>query len=282
MPVFCYDTRVDFFDKVKYQTRSSMPYAHYHNHHELYYLVSGSVTFWVEDKIFELVPGNMIFVPKGLPHQTHYNGASNIERYLLIIDDDMIGNDYMKYIKSLSEEKIIRLLPASQHKIRSIYDKIEQEYTSPKVNSKEFKKLYLREILLSIDRYKITNTENQLSSTLVMIQEIINFINDNYNQDITVELLAKKYSLSKGYLSRQFKKYTGLPPIEYISLIKIQNAQRLLSSNTNKSITEIALECGYNNSAYFTRAFKKITGTTPKKYSGNANTHASDKSKNHS
>ncbi len=272
MSVFCDDRNIDFIERRKYHVKESMPFAHYHNYHELYYLVSGNVTFWVDDKIYHLIPGDILFAPKEVLHQTNYDRATNIERILIVFDDDTVGNEYIPYLQELSAQKHIRLLPESVSDFGKILNKIEMESSAHKKLYTEFRKLYLREALLLIHRFKIENIDNTLSPMLLLIQDAISYINENFKQDITVNSIAKHYSLSSGYLSRQFKKYTGLPPSEYISIVRIQNAQKLLST-TKKSIMTVAYECGYEDCAYFTRVFKKITGTSPKKYALSVNSN---------
>lgn len=77
--------------------------------------------------------------------------------------------------------------------------------------------------------------------------------------------LAEIASMSKSYFSTVFKKLNGISPWDYLISKRISFAAELLK-NTDKTILEIALECGFNNTANFNRAFKKITGKTPSEY----------------
>lgn len=97
-----------------------------------------------------------------------------------------------------------------------------------------------------------------------MFRKIAEYITDNYSSEITLELLSKKFTISKSHMSRQFKAATGFNISEYISVVRIKNAQRLLLT-TNYHITQIATMCGFNNSSYFTAVFKRILGISPLK-----------------
>lgn len=102
-----------------------------------------------------------------------------------------------------------------------------------------------------------------------VFRKIAEYITDNYSSEITLELLSKKFTISKSHMSRQFKAATGFNISEYISVVRIKNAQRLLLT-TNYHITQIATMCGFNNSSYFTAVFKRILGISPLKLRKNA------------
>ena len=95
--------------------------------------------------------------------------------------------------------------------------------------------------------------------------EATKFIADNISQELNLDVLSKKYALSSGYLSKLFKKVTGIGLNDYIMLTRITAAQKLLSQS-DRRVTDVAMACGFNDSAYFSKSFKEITGVTPKKY----------------
>jgi AraC-like DNA-binding protein/ligand-binding sensor protein len=91
------------------------------------------------------------------------------------------------------------------------------------------------------------------------------FINENYDKELTLKLLASNSYCNYTYLSYLFKDKMNLGVIDYINNIRIQKSKELLDI-TSKSITEISLKVGFNDSSYFTRVFKSITGLSPKEY----------------
>lgn len=76
------------------------------------------------------------------------------------------------------------------------------------------------------------------------IQEVATYIFEHYTENILLEDVADKFDMSKSFLSKRFKTATGFGFKEYIINLRIQNACRLLLE-TNKSITDIAFECGF-------------------------------------
>lgn len=91
------------------------------------------------------------------------------------------------------------------------------------------------------------------------------YINEHYNQALTLEMLGVKIGLNPTYFSTVFKKETGKSFIDYVTEVRIQNAKQLLL-DTDLSILEIAEDVGYNDLKYFSKGFKKATGLSPTDY----------------
>ncbi|AST57927.1 response regulator containing CheY-like receiver domain and AraC-type DNA-binding domain [Thermoanaerobacterium thermosaccharolyticum] len=101
-----------------------------------------------------------------------------------------------------------------------------------------------------------------------LIKEVIRYIDENYNKNITLEDVAKYIHLSPQYFSRYFKKTMNMNFIDYISKIRINYSKKLLSE-TDLSINSIALKVGYLDPSYFCKVFKKIEGTSPHNFRKN-------------
>lgn len=90
-------------------------------------------------------------------------------------------------------------------------------------------------------------------------------IMDNLKYDMSLEEIADKACISKYYMMHQFKKITGVSIVKYRTTLKISHAKRLLVS-TDKSMMEIASDCGFNNSGYFAEIFMKSENISPTAY----------------
>jgi YesN/AraC family two-component response regulator len=95
-----------------------------------------------------------------------------------------------------------------------------------------------------------------------IVTKVMNHMEENYDQDITVSELAQIAGLSEYYFSRLFKKQTGYTLHEYMIKTRVTSAKVLLKS-TNMSLREIAYQCGFSNESSFSNTFKKITDMTP-------------------
>ena len=94
------------------------------------------------------------------------------------------------------------------------------------------------------------------------IDEILNYISDHYDDQLTTSGLAEKFFLNEHYFCHFFKDATGQSPISFINRFRIEKAATLLN-NTDIPITQIATNVGFEDPNYFTRTFKKYLGVTP-------------------
>jgi two-component system response regulator YesN len=111
----------------------------------------------------------------------------------------------------------------------------------------------------------IEQAEKNCSNKDDVINRVINCINNEFNKNITLDLVAAEVGLSPQYLSKVFKKKYGSTFIEYLTNKRLNYAKELLRKG-NMSIKEISKLIGYEDPNYFCKVFKKETGTSPKNY----------------
>lgn len=104
------------------------------------------------------------------------------------------------------------------------------------------------------------------------VDQIINFIDQNYTEKLTLNRLAEISHGSPYHLHRTFKKINGITPVEYIQQVRITKASKLLI-DTKKEVSEIASDIGIANTSYFITLFKKIKGQTPTEYRKRGGVH---------
>ncbi len=97
------------------------------------------------------------------------------------------------------------------------------------------------------------------------IKKIQDFIEKNFEERISIDFLAEKFSMSRRNFVRRFKKATNTPPIVYIQKVKIEVAKRNLEFS-RKNVNEVMYSVGYSDTKAFRTIFKKITGLTPSEY----------------
>ncbi len=99
-----------------------------------------------------------------------------------------------------------------------------------------------------------------------IVHEVSEYVGSHFSDDINLLSLSKVFSVSESHLSRKFKEVSGVGLNEYITFVRIMNAEKFLSEG-KYSVTEVAAKCGFNDPNYFSTVFKKIKGITPLKFS---------------
>lgn len=248
--------------------------AHVHPFHEIFYLSSGECTSFIDHNIYRFRRGDLVIVPSGCLHRTTYNGTGIHERIVISFRNEVtewiknqIGNDL---VENCMKPGVVNIPDKRREYVTSLLDKLMFENDTPDALSPAFIKVGLIELLLFTIRCK-NYEENVIKEIDVdnrIIQEVATYIYEHFSEHLSLESVSDKFNLSRSYLSKKFKKATGFGFKEYIINVRIQNACRMLLE-TNKSITDIAFECGFNDSNYFGDAFRKAKGVSPHKYRKN-------------
>jgi len=97
------------------------------------------------------------------------------------------------------------------------------------------------------------------------LRRVIEYINDNLAEDLTLAELADVAGMSPHYFSRAFKHSTGTPPHRYVTNCRVERAKRLLADD-ELPLVEVGFSVGFQNQSHFTTLFHKLTGVTPKAF----------------
>ena len=127
--------------------------------------------------------------------------------------------------------------------------------------------MFVGTLLQIIDMIQLENKKmlNLNASSSNIVAGMRKYIDRNYSDNFTLEELAEKFNINRYYASRIFSKEIGISPIAYRTRRRIGVAQTLLT-NTDDSISEIAISVGYNYSSRFTQQFTNIIGISPSEY----------------
>ena len=231
---------------------------HYHDNFEVYYLESGECNYFVDNRYYSLVAGDLILIPSGLIHQTNY-GKEVHSRRLINCCDEYIPPELRE---ELSSNNYIIRNPLIRKEISEIFGSIEKEYSLRDEYSDRIIKAHTYRLFYLIFRHK---EENIISvSENKTVERVIEYLKNNYMNDISLSEVAEKNAVSEAHLSRAFKKETGIGFSEYINNLRLQRAEYMLRHEEGKSVSEVAFACGFNDSNYFSYRFKKTFGISPK------------------
>ena len=239
------------------ETGTSWP--HYHSLYEIYYLEEGSCTYTIDNKVYNVQSGDIVIIPGGLIHHTKYD---NIKHSRILIN--CTSNYIPAFVQSgISTRNYLFRNPLITDEVKYILGKIEKEYSCNDNISDEIISCYTHSLFYLLERN--TDTCIDVSEGNKTIELAAAYIKENFSSDITLSSIAEMFSVSPEHFSRIFKKETGLGFSKYLNSLRLQHAEQLLRTCDGQNITEIAESCGFEDSNYFSKKFKEIYGTSPKK-----------------
>lgn len=250
--------------------------SHIHDFYEILFVYSGKRKIVVNNSPSTLDTTHIAFISPYKFHNTRSISNAPFKRILINFTFDFIKtNDDRSNQQLLScfntPKSVITFSSKEAETITEIFQRILFEYSSKNDEMSNLMiKTLLSQLLLTASRTVLNTTDasNQSVTTAHyhIILNIANYIADNFEKKITLDLLETEFQISKFIISREFKIIIGQSFVDYLNNIRIQRAQTLLTSNIKKNITDIAFECGFDSLPHFTRTFKKHTGLTPTQF----------------
>ena len=250
-----------FFDDMKRDFPMERP--HYHNYYELYFLLSGSCKFSVENHIYTIHKNEMLLIPPYLIHgATDYPQMSH--RFIVFFPVDCLCSEFHKNLSLFTKNSFY--IPNDPEYVLELMQNIRSEVQSTNTMSHQAAHCYLQLLLTYIIRNDSSTQKSTFkSSSLSLVEKMMKYISNNSHNDISVSDLSQEFGFSESYISRLFKNASGIGFKEYVTLQRLKNAEIMLNT-TELSIQEISMSCGFNDSNYFSSTFKKHHGMSPTKY----------------
>lgn len=262
-----------------FETNASQVMIHCHDCLEINYITSGNGHYIIEDNTYPIHPGDLFIINNAEHHMAVHEGSLSMIVFVFdphFIWDTSAEYDYLGPFFSQNAAFMNRISPEHSFykKCSSIFMQIAQEHTRQNAGWQLLIKALLMLFLAYLNRSCLMNAKNdsvsyQRNNSYDKLRPVIEYIHDHFQDSISLEDLAQIALMNKSYLSSYFTKVMKIRIFEYIEQVRISQAKLLLKT-TNQPITEIAFSCGFNNSSYFNRMFKRITGTTPLRYRTNS------------
>ena len=261
---------------------------HLHNFVEINVITQGTGFHKIYNNRIPVQPGSVFIIPANTPH-TYTRGENLTVKHILIHSDfftqysaqlNACSGFYFlfqkePYLRSIANYSpyLFSLKNKDLETFNAFWDILVQKnldlpdrHHGDKSNEEI---VYLNGWLFSLISFfcSIYAIENQSSVdyNLLRVTNVVEYISMHYNENISLETLAKNNAMSVPTLMRLFKTAIGTSPANFITMQRISRAKILLT-NTNMSITTIANETGFFDNAHFTRTFKKLTGMSPTHY----------------
>jgi len=262
-------------------------YMHWHDHLEIIWMTRGQAVFHIDSKPIEAGPGDIIIVPPGALH-VGYSACTGVLDYIAVVFNASLfklqASDAMhslfiapyldgtlRFPVKLSQDD------SSNADICIILKEMIDEFAARQQGYELIVRSQMYILLARLSRQFMPRQQSEKTTqsrvrNVERFKQLLRYIDDHYAEPITVSTAASIVNLNPYHFCKIFKKTTGSTLIEYINLIRIHAAERLLR-DSDHSITEIAEQVGLGNPNYFTKLFKRCTGVSPSQWRKESSTH---------
>lgn len=238
------------------------------------YMISGDRMIITPDRTVFVHPGSVQFIHKNLYHRTTWMSEGiykNMDiKFRESVAEYVISIIGREQFDRLFEQICIDLTPEASEQIRGITELMEGEWNRGDPYFDAVMKGLVIQFFVTVLRGQAVMPESAvlLKEKHATLVDALRYIQLHYAEDPALQQTARAVHLSSAYLSRLFKSEMDTTYSNFLTEVKLTHARRLLL-NTDMSVSEIAGQCGYQNSNYFCDVFKKQLGCSPLKYKKN-------------
>lgn len=254
---------------------SNLP-VHWHEEFEITLVQKGTCIYQINLHPYKISQGDILILPPGMLHGTGEQPETEFitDSFVFCLDmlesqrTDSCTTEFFAPLTSgmlrfpvylPAEDSMARLLGESFEKIRKTF------LQKPLGYELEIKSELLHLFFLLYSQVPYQRSSQEYRDITEKLKLVLQFIQEHYQQGITVKELAELCHFSEYHFMRFFKRHMNMTSIEYLNQYRLEMASRQLAE-TNLSVTSIALESGFNNISYFNRVFKRKFGVTPMEY----------------
>lgn len=243
--------------------------------YEIIFFLSGDVNYKIQDRHYKLRPGDLLLISKSDIQHAEPPLCKPYERILICLTDTFFEHMQTFFQEDFSacfadavskNYRLIRLDNKTILHLKQLCTQITKVRQNAGLGNTALICAYLIEFLVSVNRsyYEALDSLKEDITENQKINQLIAFINDNLTEDLSLDSLADEFYVSKYYLSRKFKEFTGLSLYQYIMKKRLLLARNLLRNGT--SVMNACFLCGFNDYSNFFRAFKREFGQPPSSY----------------
>ncbi|CAM3553066.1 helix-turn-helix domain-containing protein [Marinicrinis lubricantis] len=248
-------------DHVKRTSNYNMK-EHMHDKYELYCLMAGERDYFIRERTYRMEQGDFVFIEKGEPHRAIDTAVPNHERAVFYFTSSILDG-----LPIRGHSGVVRLSPQVRYKGEALVRELLSEAKVEAKGRDVMLELLLKQLLLLVFRAQEEQpeSEDRLSPAHQMMSEVAAYIRSHYQEPLLLKEVAEQFFVSRYYLSRTFKQCTGFGFSEYVQLVRMREAQRLLIE-TDLKIIEVAEQTGIRPAANFYTLFKRMNGCSPLQY----------------
>lgn len=244
---------------------------HLHNFYEFLYFKSGNASYIVENSIYQLEAGDLLITRPDEIHTIIFNSDAVYERHFIQISAEYLKDDEFNLLDMINRRPAGTMNRISADIVKSYgldeYFQLIEQYVVNRVPESDILiKSYIIQMLVKINSALREYHELFLETPFAnkRITAVKKYIDEHFNEDITLEMLCERFYISKYHLCRIFKSYTSLPVKEYVNTRRITVAKQMIFEGHN--LTSVCYKCGFNDYSVFYKTFKKFTDKSPRDF----------------
>lgn len=248
---------------------------HHHDFSKIVILIDGDLTYYIEGKAYILKPWDILFVNKNEIHKPVVNPDKYYERIVIWLNPDFMAkyaqgnNNLLKCFEVAIKNNynLLRLNMKSIEIIKNLIQDIQNCNNSNEFGSEILKESLFVQLMVLMNRLFLNSDKNRDIEDIQYdktIEGVLNYINSNLENDLSIDTIASEFFISKYYLMRKFKNQIGSSIHNYVVQKRLILARSLISDGL--SMSSVCSRCGFNDYSSFVRAFKKVYGVSPSNY----------------
>ena len=238
--------------------------THFHDDIEVITVSQGEIICNIEGTVISLTKGQSILINQNVLHNVDIASASATFTYLQFNISDFLSTTNTVHI--YNKDNVKYYIDDNHRDLSILFGDILDEYTKQSDNYEIYIHSCILKLIVYMSRLNIINIRKLSGkNTDDIVYNTIKYLQDNYNQPLTLDKISKEFNISKYHLSHVFKKVTGSTIMEFLTTIRFSHIEVLLIQ-TNKNISQIAYECGFPSIQHFNKIFKKTKGLSPTQY----------------
>lgn len=248
---------------------------HHHDFFEIYFLLSGDVTYLIESKIVHVMPGDLLLISPRELHQVIIRPEMSVyERYVLWVDPQVIGalsSEQSDLLQGLDPTRPgrgnqLRLKPEDRSRVQSLLEQLSRESGSDSYGADLLRSSLLTQLLVTINRLCQQQGPwvDEDTRTNRAVTQVMNYVNLHYGEPLSLDMLAEQFFVSKYHLSHEFNRQVGTSVYHYIQKKRLLIARQLLAQG--KKPSQVYGSCGFTDYTGFYRAFKSEYGVSPREF----------------